>query len=162
MWGGSQLEQAEMTARVHQTRRVLEALLLSWKPGSCLGRLTRVVSEGSVPIESRSPVTMKDRMGQLVVGSTIIASFVPDPDGPEVTVNQPVIRRLIACSQLSANACSRCDPISPSVWLRSVERPRDAPSTGLNIRIPSRIPMKGRGFINQGSTLPGTLSECWG
>ena len=127
--------QAEMTARVHQTRRVLEALLLSWKPGSCLGHLTRVVSEGSVAIESRSPVTMRDRMGQLVVGSTIIASFVPDPDGPEVTVNQPVIRRLIACSQLSANACSRCDPISPSVWLRSVERPSDAFVMDLQMRL---------------------------
>ena len=127
--------QAEMTARVHQTRRVLEVLLLFWKPGSCLGHLTRVVSEGSIAIESRSPVTMRDRMGQLVVGSTIIASFVPDPDGPEVAVNQPVIRRLMACSQLSANACSRCDPISPSVRLRSVERPRNAFVMDLQMRL---------------------------
>ena len=128
-------EQAGVTIRAHQTRRVLEALLLSWKPGSCLGHLTRVMSENLVSVDSRSAVTLRDRMGQMVVGSTIIASFVPDPEGPEVVVNSPVIQRLMACSQLTANACSRCDPTAPSVWLRSVSRPRDAFVMDMQMRL---------------------------
>ena len=128
-------EPAGMTLRAHQTRRVLEALLLCWKPGSCLGHLTRVMSENLVSVDSRSAVTLRDRMGQMVVGSTIIASFVPDPNGPEVVVNSPVIQRLMACSQLTANACSRCDPTAPSVWLRSVSRPRDAFVMDMQMRL---------------------------
>ena len=128
-------EQAGMTIRAHQTRRVLEALLLCWKPGSCLGHLTRVMSENLVSVDSRSAVTLRDRMGQMVVGSTILASFVPDPNGPEVIVNLPVIQRLMACSQLTANACSRCDPTAPSVWLRSVNRPQDAFVMDMQMRL---------------------------
>ena len=99
--------------RVHGTRRVLEALLVVWRPGYYLAGLARYLRGGDgsvleVDISTREP------FARLIIGSRITATFSKDPNGHRAIINQSLIRSMLKESQMSDAACNRCDPTRPA------------------------------------------------
>ena len=96
--------------RVHASRRVLEILLLAWKPGVQLQSLGRHLqgdagSAVSLDVNTRVPI------GRLIVGSVITARYEEDASGHHAEVNTTLVQTLLGSSQGSEANCNRCDPL---------------------------------------------------
>ena len=96
--------------RVHASRRVLEILLLAWRPGAQLQGLGRHLQgdEGSavsLDVNIRAPI------GRLIVGSVITARYEEDAGGHPAEINAALAQTLLGSSQGSEANCNRCDPL---------------------------------------------------